>query len=66
MISPSTRLEKSVRELVEESFARAIENMGDEEYFYVSSRLVREVAALGGDVTPFVSSLVKQKLAEKF
>ena len=30
----------------------------DEHYAYVSSSLVREIAALGGDVTPFVSTEV--------
>jgi pantetheine-phosphate adenylyltransferase len=33
-----------------------------EEYTYLSSRLVREVAALGGDVTGLVPDLVKERL----
>lgn len=39
--------------------------MTDEEYFYVSSRLVREVAALGGDITPFVDAAVKARMDAK-
>ena len=33
---------------------------------YISSSLVREVAALGGDVSPFVHPIVEQALREKF
>ena len=33
---------------------------------YISSSLVREIAALGGDVTPFVPEMVADALAEKF
>jgi pantetheine-phosphate adenylyltransferase len=37
-----------------------------ENYSYISSTLVREIAALGGDVTKFVHPLVKEALAERF
>jgi pantetheine-phosphate adenylyltransferase len=38
----------------------------DEHYAYVSSSLVREVAALGGDVTPFVHRNVVAALNRRF
>ena len=37
-----------------------------ENYAFLSSSLVKEVAALGGDVSDFVPALVKQALFEKF
>ena len=37
-----------------------------EEYTFLSSRIVKEVGRLGGDVTSFVPTLVAQRLAEKF
>jgi len=37
-----------------------------EEYTYLSSRLVREVAALGGDVTGLVPDLVKERLERRY
>lgn len=37
-----------------------------EQYAYVSSTLVREIAALGGDVSPFVPAAVEQRLKLKF
>jgi pantetheine-phosphate adenylyltransferase len=37
-----------------------------EEYTYLSSRLVREVAALGGDVTGLVPEPVKLRLEERY
>lgn len=33
---------------------------------YISSSLVREIASLGGDITPFVAPAVAEALAEKF
>lgn len=39
--------------------------MTHEDYFYVSSRLVREVAKLGGDISPFVSELILEKISKK-
>ncbi len=33
---------------------------------FVASRLVREIARFGGDVSPFVPKIVAQRLAEKF
>jgi pantetheine-phosphate adenylyltransferase len=36
-----------------------------EKTHFISSRLVREVARLGGDVHPFVPDIVEQKLKEK-
>jgi pantetheine-phosphate adenylyltransferase len=40
--------------------------MSTEAYSFVSSRLVKEVASLGGDVTGLVPEIVEQRLAEKF
>ncbi|MFN7134024.1 MAG: pantetheine-phosphate adenylyltransferase [Myxococcales bacterium] len=40
--------------------------MTGEDYFYISSQLVREVAALGGDVRGLVPDNVLNKLSEKF
>ena len=37
-----------------------------ETYSYISSSLVREIARLHGDVTPFVSPLVQAALKERF
>ena len=37
-----------------------------EEYTYLSSRLVREVAALGGEVTGLVPDPVKRRLEERY
>ena len=40
--------------------------MAKEEYSYVSSRLVKEVARLRGDVTGLVPQAVRQRLADRF
>ena len=40
--------------------------MPKEEYTYLSSRLVKEIARLGGDVSQFVPSIVAKALAKKF
>jgi pantetheine-phosphate adenylyltransferase len=37
-----------------------------EEYTFLSSRIVKEVGRLGGDVTPFVPASVALRLREKF
>ncbi len=37
-----------------------------EDYTFLSSRIVKEVARLGGDVTPFVPTAVARRLKEKF
>lgn len=39
--------------------------MSSERYQFISSSMIKEVAQLGGDVTPFVSHFVAQKLLEK-
>lgn len=36
-----------------------------EQYAYISSSLVREIAALGGDVSPFVHDKIRAELARK-
>ena len=36
------------------------------DYFFVSSSLIKEVASLGGDLTGIVPELVEQRLREKF
>ena len=38
----------------------------DEGYSFISSSLVREIAALGGDVRPFVHPVVQSALKERF
>jgi len=40
--------------------------MPKEEYTYLSSRLVKEIARLGGDVSKFVPAVVTSSLGEKF
>jgi pantetheine-phosphate adenylyltransferase len=40
--------------------------MPKEEYTYLSSRIVKEIARLGGDVSAFVPSPVREALAKKF
>lgn len=40
--------------------------MADPRHQAVASRLVKEIARLGGDITPFVPDLVRQRLMEKF
>jgi pantetheine-phosphate adenylyltransferase len=40
--------------------------MPGEEFFYVSSTLVKEIARLGGDVSRFVPGLVKKALKDKY
>ena len=40
--------------------------MSTEAYSFVSSRLVKEVASLGGNVTGLVPALVEAKLAERY
>jgi pantetheine-phosphate adenylyltransferase len=40
--------------------------MADPRHQAIASRLVKEIARLGGDITPFVPSLVKKRLLEKF
>ena len=37
-----------------------------EEYTFLSSRIVKEVGRLGGNVTSFVPALVAHRLEEKF
>jgi pantetheine-phosphate adenylyltransferase len=40
--------------------------MADAQYQSIASRLVKEIARLGGDVSRFVPARVAQALAEKF
>jgi pantetheine-phosphate adenylyltransferase len=37
-----------------------------EQYEFISSSMIREIAQLNGDVSSFVPELVKQRLTEKF
>jgi pantetheine-phosphate adenylyltransferase len=37
-----------------------------EQYLFMSSTIVREIASLGGDVSSFVSPIIAARLAEKF
>ena len=55
--------------LMNRRLAPAVETvflMAKEEYSYVSSRLVKELTRLGGDVTGLVPNLVRQRLADRF
>jgi pantetheine-phosphate adenylyltransferase len=49
-----------------ESGVETIFLMPKEEYTYLSSRLVKEIARLGGDVSKFVPSVVVTTLGRKF
>jgi len=40
--------------------------MPDEKYFYLNSSLIREIAKMNGDVSPFVPAYVEKKLKEKY
>src|SRR6266576_968546 len=40
--------------------------MPKEEYTYLSSRIVKEIARLGGDVSKFVPAIVAKALQQKF
>jgi len=55
--------------LMNRRLAPAVETvflMAKEEYSYVSSRLVKELARLGGDVTGLVPNAVRQRLSDLF
>jgi pantetheine-phosphate adenylyltransferase len=55
--------------LMNRRLAPAVETvflMAKEEYSYVSSRLVKELAKLGGDLTGLVPNLVRQRLSDRF
>jgi len=49
-----------------ESSVETIFLMPKEEYTYLSSRLVKEIARLGGDVSKFVPDIVAKALRKKF
>ena len=49
-----------------EATVEAIFLMPKEEYTYLSSRLVKEIARLGGDLSQFVPPIVAKSLATKF
>jgi pantetheine-phosphate adenylyltransferase len=40
--------------------------MASDRYQFISSRFVKEIGQLGGDVTPFVSTRVADRLAERY
>ena len=40
--------------------------MASDRFQFISSRFVKEIGALGGDVTPFVSTRVAARLAQRF
>ncbi|MGB2574315.1 MAG: pantetheine-phosphate adenylyltransferase, partial [Henriciella sp.] len=40
--------------------------MADVKHQAVASRLVKEIARFGGDITPFVTPMVKKHLLEKY
>ena len=39
--------------------------MASDKYQFIASRLVKEIAQLGGDVSPFVSPRIKEKLLDR-
>jgi pantetheine-phosphate adenylyltransferase len=40
--------------------------MASDRFQFISSRFVKEIGQLGGDVTPFVSGRVAARLAQRF
>jgi pantetheine-phosphate adenylyltransferase len=40
--------------------------MASDKYQFISSRFVKEIGQLGGDVSPFVSARVAKRLAARF
>ncbi|MGH6974884.1 MAG: pantetheine-phosphate adenylyltransferase, partial [Stellaceae bacterium] len=40
--------------------------MASDRFQFISSRFVKEIGMLGGNVTPFVSTRVAKRIAEKF
>jgi pantetheine-phosphate adenylyltransferase len=40
--------------------------MANDKYQFIASRLVKEIAQLGGDITPFVSARVAQRITDRF
>jgi pantetheine-phosphate adenylyltransferase len=40
--------------------------MASDRFQFISSRFVKEIGALGGDVTPFVSTRVAERLAQRY
>jgi pantetheine-phosphate adenylyltransferase len=40
--------------------------MTSKDYFFISSRTIKEVASFGGSVAGLVPDIVQQKLKEKF
>jgi pantetheine-phosphate adenylyltransferase len=40
--------------------------MASDRYQFIASRLVKEIAALGGDITPFVSERVARRLVARY
>ena len=40
--------------------------MASERHHFIASKLVKEIASLGGDVSSFVSPLIAQRLTERF
>jgi pantetheine-phosphate adenylyltransferase len=49
-----------------ESSVETIFLMPKEEYTYLSSRIIKEIARLGGDVSSFVPAVVSKALVRKF
>ena len=46
MIKPSRRLSKEFRELVIGAFENAVEQIGEEEFFYMENRIERKLQAV--------------------
>ena len=40
--------------------------MASERHHFIASKLVKEIASLGGDVSSFVSPMIARRLAERF
>ncbi len=69
LFAPDERLAMLRKAITVDAVRVAIETiflMPKEEYTYLSSRIVKEIAKLGGDVSAFVPPLVADALAKKF
>jgi pantetheine-phosphate adenylyltransferase len=40
--------------------------MASDRYQFISSRFVKEIGRLGGDISPFVSPRIAERLMERF
>jgi uncharacterized membrane protein YkvA (DUF1232 family) len=57
MIKPSLKMEKKIRELVEESYAQAIDGIGQEEFFYIGRHIDKKLAGVRRSGTKWVRDM---------